>query len=115
MLVRVDDTVKLREARNIVVGDLLVPADHDGPLHPLPVLAVDAVVMGARNIVATNEGTILAEGLTMSAMCDAPEQSEHDAIALSEVTRLLSAADVVQLWKNRHGLIRESFSASVIP
>lgn len=104
MLVKTSDQVKLREAQDIVVGDLLLPAEYDGSSHPLEVVAVDAVVMGARNIVATSEGTILAERLSVSAMCDAPPGTGHDSDALHEITQSLCAEAVVQLWKAQHVL-----------
>mmetsp|Transcript_39361 Transcript_39361/g.75460 ORF Transcript_39361/g.75460 Transcript_39361/m.75460 type:complete len:155 (+) Transcript_39361:273-737(+) len=70
-MLEADGTVELREAEDVMVGDFLIPAaGDDGPSHSLQVVGAEAVVMGARNIIATSEGTISVDCVGVSAMCD---------------------------------------------
>merc|ERR1712113_898042 len=65
MFVEANGTVEMREAKDVMVGDFLLPAaENAGLSYPLQVVAAEPVVMKARNMIATSEGTISVEGLT---------------------------------------------------
>lgn len=103
MFLVVNGEVVLREAQHLVAGDFLLPSvGIDASFHPLELTAIKPVVMGVRNIIATSEGTISVEGLTTSAMCDAPSTGSQEADNLEELMSGQSAAQFVELWKAGH-------------
>lgn len=103
MILNINGTVQMREAKDVTVGDVFVPAaEYHGAMQHHKVLSVESGTIAARNLIATTHGTISVNGLAVSAMCDAPTEGVDHAAAFADLVKMHTAAEIVQLWKAGH-------------